>query len=438
LLSHVESHFATQPPTLQTTSLQLLRALVPSPSPTETWDSPLNAATWSNYVDQFVVPTLDSDHEPLRIASYELVAATTPTLVKGLHPVQRKILIAHLILNGTQHDDNTVQTSAFRTLGFLAVLDTFRDDLCFVMDVLEKCRQKLTNCPLTLRIKVAWTLANLTDALVWNQMHPDECSDDLSDWLTPSLLQELVNTAESVLQGDEKIRMSGLRATGNLFYLAPSTWFTKYHALVNRVMGSVIKCIKSGPFKVRWNACHAVGRMLANPAFPTDQPYCDWSGDLLKGLLGALQQHKNHKVRINAAQALTQPTRWQQYGVKLECWHSVVDTLVSTLRTVLGELLQQLATVQEMEDVSVGESLEDLVRQAVNTFTVPVGWPSTCRYTVNLAEGLASTMDHLRKLTGDEKVTPPVSLAQFDPLLDWVNQLKQAGILPVVETAQNA
>ncbi|KAJ1660691.1 hypothetical protein IWQ61_000399 [Dispira simplex] len=437
LLSLVEFHFATQPPTLQTPSLQLLRAFIPSLSATESWDSPLNTITWPSYVDQYMLPTLDSDHAPLRIASYELVAATTPALVKGLRPVQRKILITHLILNGTQHDDSAVQTSAFRTLGFLAALDTFREDLCFVMDVLEKCRQKLTNCSLTLRIKVAWTLANLTDALVWNQTHPDESSDDLGDWLTPSLLQELVNAAEFVLQSDEKMRMSGLRATGNLFYLASSTWFTKYHALVNRVMGSVIKCIKSGPFKVRWNACHDVGRMLANPAFPTDQPYCDWSGGLLKALLCALQQRKNHKVRINAAQALTQPTRWQQYGVRAECWHSLVDTLVSTLHAVLVEFLQELVAVQEVEEVSLGASLEDQVRQAVNTFTVPVGWPGTCRYTVSLVRGLASTMDHLRKLTTDETVTPPVSLVQFDPLLDWVNQLKQVGILPVTEPTQN-
>ena len=63
--------------------------------------------------------------------------------------------------------------------------------------------------------------------------------------------------------------------------------------------------------KIRWNACHAGSKILANPFFDR-RP--NWHERLLSALLRALETCENFKVKINAAAALLSVRSREQLG----------------------------------------------------------------------------------------------------------------------------
>ena len=63
--------------------------------------------------------------------------------------------------------------------------------------------------------------------------------------------------------------------------------------------------------KIRWNACHAGSKILANPFFDR-RP--DWHERLISALLRALETCENFKVKINAAAALLSVRSRHQLG----------------------------------------------------------------------------------------------------------------------------
>ncbi|KAJ1911064.1 hypothetical protein IWQ60_010320 [Tieghemiomyces parasiticus] len=357
-LTPLLTQFSHAPPALQVELLQCLVArrfpahggdpadLPPtttaSTSPVDPDDRP-SPEDWRQYIDILVLPYITGSDTVQRRAVFEFLAAFPPAAIDALHPPQYGS-VAHLTLAGTEPcNPPPVQAAAYRALGFFSATRAFREDLGFVMNSLDRARTgaAATTEPSgpAVRQQAAWALANLSDALRWlHDSHPE----DLAELLRIDTLCHLSELGLRLLGGDDRVRISALRLLGNLYRLLPAEWFDRYATtLVHPTLNATAKLITSGPFKVQWNACHAVGNMLAGPGFTASGvvPSCPRTGStpLIDALLKALTTSKNLKVRRNAAVALATPTAILVYGPVARVTHAALDTLEDCINGLLDE-----------------------------------------------------------------------------------------------------
>ena len=86
--------------------------------------------------------------------------------------------------------------------------------------------------------------------------------------------------------------------------------------------------IHAGSPKVRWNACHAIAKVLLCPALPLSS--VTWAPSVLQALLSAIAQQENFKVRISACSALRVPVSRGAYG---SFYPQAVMAIVDALET---------------------------------------------------------------------------------------------------------
>lgn len=125
-----------------------------------------------------------------------------------------------------------------------------------------------------------------------------------------------------------------MRAAGNFVYILDQNQLELKKKDILQLLTVVSKNVETGPFKVRWNAAHALGNMYQNKLFVsiyhTSVPFKNSVFALIKSL-----ESKNFKVRINAAQAL----------FKLES-----ELLCSDNRNMLCSKVKEIGTVKASND----------------------------------------------------------------------------------------
>ncbi|XP_077996052.1 HEAT repeat-containing protein 6-like [Glandiceps talaboti] len=244
--------------------------------------------------------------------------------------MDKRIMCITLLLGLSNDDDYRVKSSAIRALGVFVVYPCLREDVLFVADTANVILNCLEDNSVLVRMKAAWSLGNLSDALVMNKDSGD--TDFLQDF-SDMLLQRLYTTAIKASEDSDKVKSNGVRAIGNLLrYLKPTTLDKSgFKPLVEQSVQALVKTVKGGTMKVRWNACYAVGNMFKNSDLPVGT--ASWTGDIYDALLGVVADCKNFKVRINAALALAIPTSREKFGTVdqfCKVWKCLVDALEGT------------------------------------------------------------------------------------------------------------
>lgn len=79
------------------------------------------------------------------------------------------MLCITLLLGFTDDSDYHVRASAVRALGVYVLYPCLRDDVSFVADVANSIINSLQETNLSVKVKAAWALGNLSDALVLNK-----------------------------------------------------------------------------------------------------------------------------------------------------------------------------------------------------------------------------------------------------------------------------
>ncbi|KAJ1972571.1 hypothetical protein H4R35_004601 [Dimargaris xerosporica] len=305
-LDSINEHFAASPPSLQVELVKIVEAcykhgLLDNPMVPSTTTTP---SLENQFVETLVLQHISDAGPPVRTALYGLVAALPANTFQSL-PASQCNAVAHLTLVGTEDDSWEVQAAAFRALGFLAMHQSYREDMMFIVDALHRVSQDvIPQTLLATRVKAAWAFANLTDAMAWAIQH---IPADAALYFHGSLWAGLVRGGLALLPGDERLKISGLRVLGNLLGIAQTAWFCQGERDVGGVLPTLAKQVDQGPFKVRWNACHALGNILKNPALPTTGEWSQRIRQSVEALVQALDNPKNMKVRINATTALSTP-----------------------------------------------------------------------------------------------------------------------------------
>ncbi|EDV99652.1 HEAT repeat-containing protein 6 [Drosophila grimshawi] len=253
-----------------------------------------------------------------------------------LPQAQRNGLLAFLL--GSSSDDAAdplVRAAAVRALAVYVLHPTLRVDLVFVEHAAELALRLTADNQLAVRIKAAWALGNISDALVAPTSQPaagqpeqsqeqrQEVQELEKERISLALLGRLIEAAVLACGDHDKVRANAVRALGNLLRLLPAD----EHALIQRAMAKLLDCVRSaGSAKVKWNACYAIGNLVRNRAiFATS---ASLAGTLFAALSQLLVQHANFKVRINATSVLLQIEQRADFGVHYATvWRSLLEAI---------------------------------------------------------------------------------------------------------------
>ncbi|KAK3866666.1 hypothetical protein Pcinc_027818 [Petrolisthes cinctipes] len=201
------------------------------------------------------------------------------------------------------------------------------------------------------RLLAAWALANVTSVLELyssnggNDGRPHNTTPVLSSQLTA----RMVEAGLVACRDKGKIKPHGVRCVGNVVAWAlrlnsntahvtapissntqdvththdsvPATLphtctsVSLSDALVCEAVEGLVECATTGSnMKTRWNACHALGSILAAAEVSLDHQ--TWKGEVMAALSHLVEGFKNYKVRIHACSAVTGLTQREGYGTE--------------------------------------------------------------------------------------------------------------------------
>lgn len=148
------------------------------------------------------------------------------------------------------------------------------------------------------RVRAGWALANFWDFFAWCDR------GNFKTFTDTNFLSTNVKLAVSIFFENEKCRANAVRGLGTLIEAVPVTDFDHCaRGVVDEVMPKLLQTAESGPLKTRWNAAHAVCKILRHP-LTYKGVTGTWPRTLLQLLPRLLLTNKNYKVKINAASAL--------------------------------------------------------------------------------------------------------------------------------------
>ncbi|XP_048252221.1 HEAT repeat-containing protein 6-like [Haliotis rufescens] len=264
----------------------------------------------------------------VRANACDCISNIGPEVLSHL-PVDRRVLCITLILGLTCEEDKLVKSAAVRALGVYVLFPCLREDVSFIADAANAILTAMEDWSVNVRMKAAWSMANMCDALALNRESGDlEFVDEFSDML----LLKLLTVATKSSQDTDKVKSNAVRAVGNLLrYLTErSLGKSNFVSAVGESVKALVKNILSGTMKVRWNACYAISNMFKNNLLPHGK--AEWTIEVMNALSSVVKDCKNFKVRINGALALSVPRERNAYGSS-ELYASVWESLIEALRS---------------------------------------------------------------------------------------------------------
>ncbi|ETP48166.1 hypothetical protein F442_06053 [Phytophthora nicotianae P10297] len=287
-----------------------------------------------------------------------------------------------IFLQTPKDSSPVVRAAGFRLLGSLCLAPTFKTR-AFASSVVTLALDALSDSTLNVRVRAAWALGNVcttpgpesigaTDAPPLPPPAPpssfvtkNETSTSYPP-LPPQVLYELLPAYQLkvviekmlvYINDNDKVASSVARTLGLVcrWISFPPFWRTlntpKDRALLDDLLGQAMVVlagkINAGSPKVRWNACHAIAKVLLCPNLPLAS--VTWAPSVFQALLTAVAQQENFKVRISAATALRVSQTRSAFG--------------SFFQSALRATVDALETASDLKDVTEFRYKEQLETQ---------------------------------------------------------------------------
>uniref|UniRef100_A0A8C2XIL6 HEAT repeat-containing protein 6 n=1 Tax=Cyclopterus lumpus TaxID=8103 RepID=A0A8C2XIL6_CYCLU len=319
---------------------------------------------WSDVLSGPLNAALQSEQHPtLQTSACDTLSSILPQAFAQL-PDKTQMMCITVLLGLTYSENYLVKTAAVRALGVYILFPCLREDVMFVADTANTILAALDDRSPNVRAKAAWSLGNLTDALIVNIVGVD-FQEELSDMLLLKMLQAATRASAD----KDRVKSNAVRALGNLLHFLRQSQLTRsaFQRPLEDAVLALVKTVQSeATMKVRWNACYALGNAFRNPALPLDS--APWSGDAFSSLCHVVSSCKNFKVRIKSAAALAIPANRGCYGdsKRFSCvWRSLAKALENSedtndffeyrysdsLRHTLSHALLHLLSVSQSQDM---------------------------------------------------------------------------------------
>ncbi|KAG7398970.1 HEAT repeat-containing protein 6 [Phytophthora boehmeriae] len=258
-----------------------------------------------------------------------------------------------------------VRAAGFRLLGSLCLAPTFKTR-SFASTVVSLALDALADSTLNVRVRAAWALGNVCTTpgpevvgenntlplphpvstaspvvkieAVPALPPPELLSQVLYELLPAYQLRLIIEKMLIYINDNDKVASSVARTLGLVcrwisFPPFRSTLSTSNDRawlddLLGQAMVVLAGKINAGSPKVRWNACHAIAKVLLCPSLPLAS--VTWAPTVFQALLTAVAQQENFKVRISAATALRVSHTRSAFG---SFFQSAVRATVDALET---------------------------------------------------------------------------------------------------------
>lgn len=310
-----------------------------------------------------------------RPSTSRLVAAA-----RAASGVQSLETYTRIFLQTPKDSSPVVRAAGFRLLGSLCLTPMFKTRELAIA-VVTAALESLSDSTLNVRVRAAWALGNVCttqgpcatpSAAGGNsgaelEEEGEGTVPELPPGPTPGPLvfyellpaYQLRNIVEKMLvyiNDNDKVASSVARTlglVGRWAYFEPfvaNVSNKEAHALQDLLaqsMGVLAAKINSGSPKVRWNACHAIAKVLLCPDLPLATVH--WAPTVFDALINAMAQQENFKVRISACSALRVPVSRSSYGF--------------FYAAALGATMDALETASDLKDVTEFRYKEQLETQ---------------------------------------------------------------------------
>ncbi|XP_050714863.1 HEAT repeat-containing protein 6-like [Eriocheir sinensis] len=180
------------------------------------------------------------------------------------------------------------------------------------------------------RLLASWALSNVSS--VFEQYRDTWVGNEhntRSEVLSEAMLERLLEVGLRACQDKDKIRPHGVRCIGNVAsFLRPrQVELPTLAPLVARTVSTLVTCASTGNnMKTRWNACHALGNIMASGNFSV--AIAPMKGQVFSTLGSLVESFKNYKVRIQACSALCSVGAREAYGTEyLSVWRALLRGL---------------------------------------------------------------------------------------------------------------
>ncbi|KZC08576.1 HEAT repeat-containing protein 6, partial [Dufourea novaeangliae] len=317
VFSHIELITATLATVIQDSEIQIIlhacRALEIIAGCLMNTDSDNNnALIFWNIIFDPIISVLQHSQTILREAACDCLGSTSPIVFTQLSR-QKTVLVITVLFGAIHDEESAVRAAALRALGMLVMLPPLKEETGFLMDLADIVCLTADDKNLGVRIKGAWTLANLCDCF-----SKEKNDKEVEPFSLEVLLPKLYQVSIKACKDNDKVKCNAVRALGSILYLCPNK-----HILNDTLSGleALINCAISGhDMKVRWNACRALGLVLSNNPDNILSP--SWRDLVFPALCNLICHSPNFKVRSNAAWALCACNSYGKYTASL--WKSII------------------------------------------------------------------------------------------------------------------
>ncbi|KAG1650881.1 HEAT repeat-containing protein 6 [Nymphon striatum] len=326
------------------------------------------------------------DQKALQTVGCDCLASISSIIFEKL-PIDKRVLCVTLTLGLTHDNDKNLKSSAIRALGMFVVFPILRKDALFLADVTDIVITAMSDENLMVRIKTAWSLANLTDTLLYYKENVNDEEEISFEELFPfDLLHELFKVCTNSSKDSDKVKYNIVRALGNLLRIIPLSFIEQCETRkgsVFKAFDCLTESVLTGLDKVRWNACYSAGNFFHNDKLMEECPA--QFNNVFSALIKMLTSCPNYKVRINAASALSILNCRSHFGpdvekylVHLKCLLNALDTLeditdfnefkhMETLRNqVIRCILHLLSLARESDVNEILTCVESKISQLKN------------------------------------------------------------------------
>ncbi|KAF1327114.1 Heat and armadillo repeat-containing protein, partial [Globisporangium splendens] len=285
-----------------------------------------------------------------------------PVLAKSAVTNHSLDMYTNIFLQTPKDSSPVVRGAGFRLLGSLCLAPVFKTRE-FASAVVTLALESLGDSTLNVRVRGAWALGNVCTTLgpeVVSKVEapaPNEPPQLLLYELLPVFQMRLIVERMLVYINDnDKVASSVARTLGLVCRWICFEPFVKILSardrsvlddLLGQTMVVLATKINSGSPKVRWNACHAIAKVLLCPGLPLAS--VTWAPAVFQALISAIAQQENFKVRISASSALRVSGSRSGYG--------------AFYRAALRATTDALETASDLKDVTEFKYKEQLETQ---------------------------------------------------------------------------
>lgn len=184
-------------------------------------------------------------------------------------------------------EEAQVRSAAVRALAVLVQFPKLRQDSLFFLDTIDLLFNVANDENLHVRIQAAWLFRHIAEASLAN------FGDGLDEDLCDSLFLRLLETGVKLSSDQNKGKPYAVRGISNLLAMVGRELVDANREEILRAVDALLVNATSGTFmKSRWNACYALGAVLANSELCQET-----RGKIFPPLLDLVQNYKNFKVR---------------------------------------------------------------------------------------------------------------------------------------------